>query len=96
MLAVVGSDSSSFQQGRQQMERLAGLVVTAKAVERVAEALGADIAQRQQAQQQQAVQLELPAAVGQSVPVMYVEMNGTGVPMVSKETDGGVGKQAGS
>jgi hypothetical protein len=96
MLAVVGSDSCSFQQGRQQMELLAGLAVTAKAVERVAEAIGADIAQREQAQQPQAVQLELPAAVGQSVPVMYVEMDGTGVPMVSKETEGRVGKPAGS
>jgi hypothetical protein len=68
MLAVVGSDSSSFQQGHQQMELLAGLTVTAKAVERVSEAMGADIAQREQAQQPQAVQLELSAAGGQSVP----------------------------
>lgn len=95
MLSVVGSDSSSFQQGRQQMELLAGLTVTAKAVERVAEAIGADIAECEQAQQQHAVQLELPAAVGQPVPVMYVEMDGTGVPMVSKETEGRAGKHAG-
>jgi len=84
MLAVVGSDSCSFQQGRQQMELLAGLIVTAKAVERIAEAIGADIALREQAQQPPPVQLELPVAVGQSMPVMYVEMDGTGVPMVSK------------
>jgi len=95
MLAVVGSDSCSFQQGRQQMELLAGLIVTAKAVERIAEAIGADIALREQAQQPPPVQLELPVAVGQSVPIMYVEMDGTGVPMVSKETKGRVGKEAG-
>lgn len=94
MLAVVGSDSGSFQQGRQQMELLAGLIVTAKAVERMAEAMGAEIALREQAPQQPPVQLELPVAVGQSVPIMYVEMDGTGVPMVSKETQGRVGKQA--
>jgi hypothetical protein len=43
MLAMVGSECSSFDQGRQQMELLADLEVTAKAVERVTEAIGADI-----------------------------------------------------
>jgi hypothetical protein len=95
MLAVLGSDSGSFQQGRQQLELLAGLRVTAKAVERVSEAMGADIAEREQAQQQPAVQLELPGALGPPVPVLYVEMDGTGVPMVSKETEGRTGKQTG-
>ena len=42
MMAVVGSESS-FEQGREQLELLAGIAVTAKAVERQAEAIGADI-----------------------------------------------------
>src|SRR5207244_11715011 len=46
MLGVVGSECSSFRLGAEQMLLLAGLVVTAKAVERVAEAIGADIAAR--------------------------------------------------
>jgi hypothetical protein len=41
-MAVVGSESS-FEQGREQLELLAGIAVTAKAVERQAEAIGADI-----------------------------------------------------
>ena len=45
MLALVGSESS-FEQGREQLELLAGIEVTAKAVERQAEAIGADIAAR--------------------------------------------------
>jgi hypothetical protein len=42
MLAVVGSESS-FEQSREQLELLAGIEVTAKAVERHAEAIGSDI-----------------------------------------------------
>jgi hypothetical protein len=41
MLATVGQQAA-FEQGRQQMELLAGLAVTTKAVERTAEAIGAD------------------------------------------------------
>jgi hypothetical protein len=72
---------------------LAGLEVTPKAVERVAEAIGADIGSREQDEIEQALQLELPMAVGQAVPVMYVEMDGTGVPVVAEETQGRVGKR---
>ena len=48
MLALVDSECCCFDQGRQQMELLADREVTAKAVERVTEAIGADIARRQQ------------------------------------------------
>jgi hypothetical protein len=41
MLALVGSETT-FDQGRRQMELLAGLEVTAKAVERTAAAIGGD------------------------------------------------------
>jgi hypothetical protein len=47
MMATVGSDCS-FDRGREQLELLAGLEVTAKAVERQAEAIGSDIASREQ------------------------------------------------
>ena len=92
MLSVVGSECSSFDRGRQQMELLADLEVTAKAVERVTETIGADIARRQQEAIQRTMQLELPVAVGQSIRTMYVQMDGTGLPMVAKETQGRAGK----
>ena len=85
MLALVGSECSSFDHGRQQMELLADLEVTAKAVERVTEAIGADIARRLQETIQQAMQLKLPVAVGQPIQKMYVQMDGTGLPMVAKD-----------
>jgi hypothetical protein len=92
MLALVGSECSSFDHGRQQMELLADLEVTAKAVERVTEGIGADIARRQQETIQQAMQLELPVEVGEPIPKIYVQMDGTGLPMVAKETEGRSGK----
>src|SRR6267142_2362888 len=95
MLAVVGSECSSFRLGAEQMLLLAGLEVTAKAVERVAEAIGADIAAREQTEIQKAIQLELPVAAGRSISTLYVELDGTGVPVVPKETEGREGRQEG-
>jgi len=94
MLAMAGSECSSFDQGRQQMELLADLKVTAKAVERVTEAIGSDIARRRQETIQQAMQLELPVAVGEPIQKIYLQMDGTGLPMVAKETEGRSGKGA--
>lgn len=94
MLAVVGSESS-FEQGRGQLELLAGLDVTTKAVERHAESIGAAIAAREQAAMQRAKQLELPAVRAPAVPLIYIEMDGTGVPVVAAERAGRAGKIAG-
>jgi Uncharacterised protein family (UPF0236) len=94
MLAVVGSETS-FEEGREELELLADLQVTSKAVERQAEAIGADIAQKEQVQSQRAKQLELPEVIGPSVPVLYIEMDGTQVPMVRSELEGRVGRAEG-
>lgn len=91
MLAVVGNDAP-FDHGREQMKCLAGLEVTTKAVERTAEAIGADIAARQQEEIKQARQLDLPLPIGDPIPVIYVELDGTGLPMVRAETEGRPGK----
>ena len=47
MQALVGQDAA-FDHGREQIKLLAGLEVTTKSVERVAEAIGADIARAEQ------------------------------------------------
>jgi hypothetical protein len=94
MLAVVGA-AAPFDHGRQQMEVLAGLTVTAKAVERTAEAIGEDIAHGEQVEIQRAVQLDLPVIIGEPIPILYVQMDGTGVPVVKKETAGRKGKTDG-
>jgi hypothetical protein len=94
MLAVVGQEAP-FDHGRQQMKSLADLEVTSKAVERTAESIGADIAVREQQQIQRSLQLDLPMVMGESVPFFYVLMDGTGVPVVKKETEGRAGKKPG-
>jgi hypothetical protein len=94
MQALVGQEAP-FDHGREQMNVLAGLQVTTKSVERTAEAIGEDIAQREQQQIQRAVQLDLPIEIGELIPILYVQMDGTGVPVVKKETQGRLGKMAG-
>ena len=94
MQALVGQEAP-FDHGRQQLKLLAGLEVTTKAVERTAEAIGANMAAREQAEIQRAMQLDLPMVVGEPVPILYVQMDGTGVPVVKKETVGRKGKRDG-
>ena len=94
MQAMVGQQAP-FDQGREQMKVLAGLEVTAKSVERTAEALGADIAQGEQKESPQALPLPLPTVTGEPIPILYVQMDGTGVPVVKKEAVGRHGKIAG-
>jgi hypothetical protein len=94
MQAVVGQDAP-FDHGREQMKVLAGLEVTTKSVERTVEAIGADIAQGEQREIRKAIQLDLPVIVGNPIPVLYLQMDGTGVPVVKKETEGRKGKTDG-
>ncbi|HEY6369495.1 MAG TPA: ISKra4 family transposase [Candidatus Sulfotelmatobacter sp.] len=94
MQAMVGQEAP-FDHGRQQMKVLAGLEVTAKSVERTAEAVGADIAQHEHQAIQQALQLDLPALAGEPIRILYVQMDGTGVPMIKQETVGRQGKVEG-
>ena len=94
MQALVGQEAP-FDHGREQMKVLAGLEVTAQSVERTAEGIGADVAQREQKQMPQALPWDRPVAGGEPLPTLYVQMDGTGVPVVKKETLGRPGKIAG-
>jgi hypothetical protein len=94
MQALVGHEMP-FDHGREQMKVLAGLAITAKSVERTAEAIGADIAAGEQREIRKAVQLDLPVIIGKPVPILYVQMDGTGVPVVKKQTEGRKGKTDG-
>ena len=94
MMAAVGHEAA-FNRGREQLKLLAGLTVTTKAVERTAEAIGADIERRQQQEHKRAMQLELPIPSVGRIPILYVEMDGTGLPVVRKECAGRAGKREG-
>jgi len=75
----------SFEESSGLLRELAGVEVSAKQVERVAEALGAEIA----ADERQSVEKMSPAA-----PTLYLGMDGTGVPMRASEVAGRTGKQS--
>jgi len=94
MLAAVGVEAP-FAQGQNQMKLLAGLEITAKAVERTAESIGADIERRQQKDIQSAKQLHLPGAAVPPIPYLYVQMDGTQVFVVKWETEGRAGRTPG-
>jgi hypothetical protein len=94
MLAGVGSETP-FAPGRKQLKLLADLEVTAKAIERTAESIGADIENRQQLDIKRAKQLCLPMIAGDVIPYLYVQMDGTQVFVVKSETDGRAGRTPG-
>ena len=94
MQAAVGQEVP-FDHGRQHLKLLADLEVTTKGVERTAEAIGEHIAAREQEEMQRAMQLDLPLVIGEPVRILYVQMDGTGVPVVKKETVGRRGKTDG-
>jgi hypothetical protein len=94
MMALAGH-AVAFSRGRNQLKWMAGLTVTTKAVERTAEAIGQDILARQQQEIRRAKQLELPVVAGPRIPKMYIQIDGTGVPVTIAETQGRQGKQPG-
>lgn len=94
MMALVGHEIP-FNRGRAQLKLLADLSVTTKAVERTTEAIGWDILTRQQQEIRRAKQLTLPLTVGPRIPILYIQIDGTGVPVVMAETQGRQGKQPG-
>jgi hypothetical protein len=91
MEAVVGSEMP-FASGCEPMKVLAGLEVPAKAIERAAEAIGAQIAQQDEREIARAKQLVLPLVAKQNIPTMYVLVDGVQVPVVAAETEGRTGR----
>jgi hypothetical protein len=81
----------SFNEGRKDLEELAGIKVQTKAVERVAEGIGAEleVLGRKERQRAIAVQKVVPL---KSIAKLYVSFDGTGVPVIKRETAGRRGK----
>ena len=92
--AMVGQDPP-FCHGREQMRVLAELDVTIKSAERTAEAIADNMVQGEQREVHRAVQLDLPVIIGKPIPILYVHMDGTGLPVVKKETVDRLGKAGG-
>ena len=83
MVARVGA-SRAFGDGVADLHELSGVSVSTKEIERLAEAVGKDA--------ESFMWRDQPAEELTEGLTVYVEMDGTGVPVVSKETEGHQGK----
>jgi hypothetical protein len=93
MIGRVGG-KEPFDEGRADLEELAGVIVSTKAVERAAEAIGADIEERAKPIREAAVTGKVVTLESKrtSIDRMYIAMDGTGVPVLPSETVGRKGK----
>jgi hypothetical protein len=83
MVGAVGA-TVSFEEGRQLLHELAAVTLDARTVQRVAEALGAEIALDERT---------LVERTAPSAPTLYLGLDGTGIPMRKAELAGRHGKQ---
>jgi len=92
MIARAGS-RSTFKEGREDLNVYAGIEISAKDVERVAEAIGEDMEQRSKREREELCLQDPPLRTEKTIPILYVCYDGTGVPMTKSEVKGRKGKQ---
>jgi len=95
LAADFGSDAP-FRRVSHQLRAAAGLIVCRKDCERIAEKMGEDI---KTWTEQEGLKLRLaeppaPEDTPKTIDILYIEGDGTGVPMVPSELEGRKGKQA--
>ncbi len=94
MMARAGS-RTTFKEGREDLKVYAGLEVSAKDVERVAEGVGQAMEVWARREREKIFRdRECGGSRPKKLPVLYVSYDGTGVPMIEEELRGRAGKQA--
>ena len=92
MMARAGSQST-FKESREDLKVYAGIEVSPKDVERVAEEIGQQMEAWSGRERQQFLNQRPPLRAVETIPVLYVSYDGTGVPMTRAELVGRKGKQ---
>ncbi len=92
MMARAGSQST-FKEGRDDLKIYAGLQVSAKDIERVAEGIGQQMEAWWSQQREEIFRQGEPLRGEKTIPVLYISYDGTGVPMTQEELRGRKGKQ---
>jgi hypothetical protein len=92
MMGRVGA-KQPFAQGRRDLEELAGVVVQTKQVERISAQLGVQVEAFCQ-REREALLSDKVAPLLPTVSILYIAIDGTGVPVVPRETEGRRGKDA--
>jgi hypothetical protein len=83
-LASRAAARSGYEAASQDLAALAGVKIEARQIQRIVQQSGPRVGLEL---------LEGPCVIENSIPVMYVEVDGTGVPMVPEELVGRKGKQ---
>jgi len=91
MMGQVGGNEA-FEEGQRDLESLAGVVVSTKAVERVSEGIGEQLEVLSKEERQMVLSGKLLSFEKPSK--LYICADGTGVPMIAKETRGRRGKDS--
>jgi hypothetical protein len=92
MMARAGS-RQPFKEAREDLKVYAGIEISPKDVERVAERIGETIEAWQRVGNEELLTAAIPLNTEKTIPVLYIEMDGTGVPMVPYEVAGRKGRQ---
>ena len=83
-----------FHEVAQDLRELAGIRLSRKDAERIAEGIGADLEERDSREREKTrFQQPPPLDTSKTIETLYIEMDGTGVPMVRRELEGRKGKQ---
>ena len=83
-LASRAAARSGYEAASQDLEALAGVKIDGRQIQRIVQRSGPQIGQQL---------LQGPCVIEKSIPIMYVEVDGTGVPMRPEELAGRKGKQ---
>ncbi len=83
----------TFKEASEDLRAAAGIDVSAKDAERVAERIGTEIEQWTQYERRAQRRDDMVGTDGPEIETLYVEFDGTGIPMTHKEVAGRKGKQ---
>lgn len=92
MMARAGS-RSTFKEGRDDLKIYAGIEVSAKDVERVAEGIGQQMETWGSEERKEILRDHELLRSEKTIPILYISYDGTGVPMIQEELTGRKGKQ---
>lgn len=93
IMARMGS-KATFKEARNDIKELAGVTVSAKDVERVAESIGEDMHQWMEREHNHLRWNPPDVGIPKTIETMYIEADGTGVPMIPEALEGRKGKQS--
>jgi len=93
MMVRAGSNST-FKVGQEDLKVYAGIEVSAKDIERVAEGIGQQMESWSSKEREEILKQDQPHRSDKSLPLLYISYDGTGVPMTPGELRGRRGKQA--